>query len=48
MSLFYQFLTENGTADPLFVLTENSLVAGVVGHPPIDLGQTSQASKYLG
>ena len=38
MSLFYQFLTENGTADPLFVLTENSLVAGVVGHPPIDLG----------
>ena len=48
MSLFYQFLTENGTADPLFVLTENSLVAEVVEHHPIDLGLVSQASKYLG
>ena len=38
MSLFYQFFTENGTADPLFVLTQNSLVADVAGHPPIELG----------
>ena len=48
MPYFHPFLTEYCPNLPLFVLTENSLVAEVVEHHPIDLAWASQASKYLG
>ena len=38
MPFFCVFLTENGTRNPLFVLTENSLYAEVVDWHAMDLG----------